>query len=122
MKIHTWMLEAGAVLAVLVTVALFSDKGAVEWVGVYGVFMSFLHSQVSDRLAEKEAQRYDLGSNIDGLVECYAWERRYFYAKEGGWFFYFMALEAWSALVGVFVFLGYRIWRKFYRRYRPLRT
>ena len=114
---RTYQLESAIVLTVLVMVALVSQKGWVEWVGVLAVWLTFKHASVSDRMAEKEGLRAERGE--ENIVECYQWERRYFLGKEVTWFIYFIALQAWSALVGVGVFLAYRGWRKAYRKHYP---
>lgn len=116
---RTWQKEAAVVLIILCLISYWSGKGAVEWIGTFGVFMSFMHAQVSDRLAEKEALRAQSANHTD-LVECYRWERVYFYAKEAGWLAYFWKLGAYSALAGVALFLLYRAYRKVYRHYYPL--
>ena len=49
----TWHLEMLVVALVLSTVAFFSDRGWVEWVGVVAVLLTFAHVQVADRPAAR---------------------------------------------------------------------
>lgn len=101
---RTWQLEACFVALVLSAVALVSRKGAIEWLGVAAVLITWMHASVADRLA---AQPH--------AVECHAWARRYWIAKECLWFVYFAWLGAWSALAGVVLFLAYTQWREAWR-------
>lgn len=96
----------------LVVVDVATEAKPLEWIGSLAVLVTFMHAQVGFRLSEAEEKR-DAKS-----VHCYAWLRRYFIAKENLWFVYFSLLHAWSALVGVGVFLVYPAWRQFhlYRR------
>lgn len=106
---HTWQIEAGVVLLVLLCVIISSSGRWVEYVGAIAVFFTFMHAQVADHMAEEQA-------NMPvPSVECYKWSQRYFYTKEAMWLVYFISLHAWSALVGVGVFLIYPVWRKYYR-------
>ena len=108
---NTWQREALVALVVLALpvclLGVWADP--VQWFGVIAVWVSFMHAQVSDRLSAKQAARARRGAPVD--VECHAWERRYFVGKEALWCVYFVALEAWPALTGVALFLGYRWWR-----------
>lgn len=109
--LYTWQIEAAFVFLVLLAVILIAGGRWVEYVGATAVFFSFMHAQVSDRMAEEQSKM------IDPSVECYRWSQRYFFIKEAMWLVYFVALNAWSALVGVGVFLLYPMWRKYYRRH-----
>ena len=109
-RIRTWQIEAFVVGATLSVVAIFSGHGASEWIGACAVLASFLHGQVTDRLAEQEASRPAPN------VECYRHALRYFVAKELLWCVYFVVHRSWSALVGVGLFLAYPIWRKWWRK------
>lgn len=100
-------------MIVLAATALISNKGAVEWVGALAVALSFAHMQVTDRLAE-EAARVEAAAGT-ATVECHRWAGRYLVGKELCWLLYFVMLGAWSALVGVGLFLFYPLWRSFYR-------
>jgi hypothetical protein len=112
----TWRLEAAFVASVLLTVWASTGYRPVELLGAGAVLLSFMHTQVSDRMAEKEALR----TTPD--VECHRWSVRYLVAKELCWLGYFTATQSWSALVGVGVFLAYPAWRTWYRTKRPLRA
>lgn len=107
----TWHFESLVVATILLVVNVSVHRGInlVEVIGSCAVLFSFMHASVAERLAEREAQR-----NVK-TVHCYRWLTRYFVAKEIGWFVYFLVHHAWSALVGVIVFLLYPVWRRYYR-------
>ena len=109
-----WMGGLAAVAGVLVAVAIASGGGWVELLGATAVTLSFAHAQVADRLAEVDAAREV------PAVDCNAWATRYLLAKEVCWCGYFVALGAWSALVGVGMFLTYPVWRRWWRARRPV--
>lgn len=98
------MVEAGVVAAILIVVALVHNR-PIEWIGSVAVLASFLHGQVADRMAAKEAARPIPGT------DCHRWSLRYYVGKEVLWFAYFGLIGAWSALIGVVVFLAYPVWR-----------
>ena len=114
----TWMGEFVVVATILVLVAAIAHKGLIEWIGVLAVLVTFGHTQIAERLHEREAKRYSIDKKVD--VECYWKLNYYFYTKEILWFVYFAFLGAWSALVGVLVFLFYPLWRKWWRSKHPL--
>lgn len=110
----TWQAEAVAVAVVLAAVVLATGGVAREWIGAAGVLGSFLHGQVSDRLAEREAAR------SAPAVACHRWAGRYFVLREVAWLAYFATGRCWSALVGCAVFLAYPTWRRWWRFRHPL--
>lgn len=106
-KLRTWHKEAAVVGAVLTTVAWAKDQ-PIEWLGALAVFLTFMHAQVSFRLSESESRK--TLAQVD-----YHWKAQYYFlAKETCWFLYFIWLGAWSALIGVIVFLLYPLWRKWH--------
>lgn len=108
---RTWHKEALLVGSILVCVA--TTKGQpIEWLSALAVFLTFMHTQVSVRLAEAETRR----SNKQ--VECAQKAVYYLVGKEICWFLYFAWLGAWSAEVGVVVFLLYPIWRRYHLNQR----
>lgn len=107
--IRTWHIEAFVIGSALALVVMFSSRAFVEWIGAFAVLASFMHAQIADRLAEREAAR----PTPD--VECHRHAVRYFVAKESLWCVYFVVHRSWSALVGVGLFLAYPLWRKWYR-------
>lgn len=111
--LRTWVIESATVLAILTAVLVITGGDYVELIGGFAVWYTFMHAQVAERMSEKESRRAENASG--DIVECYRFERRYFMTKELLWFFYFLSLQAWSALVGVGVFLAYRWWRKVWR-------
>lgn len=116
---HTWHIEVLFVLPLLMIPAIVINKGWVEWIGVAAVFFSFMHASVAERLAEAEKIRSTIYNAPDHpiAVHCYSKLEKYFYTKEVCWCLYFFILGAWSALIGVFIFLIYPSWRKIYRKY-----
>jgi hypothetical protein len=104
------------VAGVLLAVNLFRDGvHPLEYLAALAVFLSFGHAQIADRLAEKEENK------TIPEVECYKKLWYYFIGKEICWFLFFILSHAYSALAGVFIFLAYPFWRKFYRTYiKPL--
>jgi len=106
-SIRTWHKEAAVVGAVLTTVA-WAKGQSIEWLGALAVFFTFMHAQVSFRLSESESRK------TLAQVECHWKAQYYFLAKEACWFLYFIFLGAWSALIGVLVFLLYPLWRKWH--------
>ncbi len=112
--VKTYIIEYVFVGIILSTIALISGKGIVEWVGVLAVLINFGHTQIADRLKEKEEKRFHNNEVVS--VDCYWKLNYYFYAKELCWFLYFFLIGAWSALAGVFIFLLYPLWRKTWRK------
>jgi len=120
----TWHYEMFFVAIILATVAvcsqIFLGKGLVEWVGSLAVLLTFAHVQVAERLAEQAAKEEQVQG--DATVDCHRWARRYLVSKEICWLVYFVFLGAYSALVGVGIFLLYPLWRHYYRKRNPLET
>jgi Ca2+/Na+ antiporter len=116
LKCKTYHIESAFVLVVLVIVAVISGAGSIEWLGVGAVFFTFGYTSISSRLEEAEHKRHQNGE--EPAVDCYPKLQQYFYAKEILWTAYFVLLGAWSALVGVAVFLVYPYWRKAWRAYQ----
>lgn len=109
--LKTWHLEAAAVALVLILVNVCLGAPAREWIAAAGVMGSFLHAQVSDRMAAAEAARV-----APGGVVCHRWAGRYFALREVAWFAYFLSGRCWSALAGCLVFLAYPAWRTWWTR------
>lgn len=113
-RARTWQLEAIVVATTLAAVAIATGGRAVEWIGGAAVLLSFMHGQVADRLAEREAAR----ATPD--VACHRLAARYFVGKEALWLAYFALHRSYAALVGVGLFLAYPVWRRVWRRHHPL--
>lgn len=109
----TWHIESLFVLVILSAVALISGKGKIEFIGVAAVFFTFMHASVAERLSEAENKRHLDGEVI--YVDCHRKLPVYFYIKEICWLTYFALIGAWSAIVGVFIFMAYPLWRKYWR-------
>jgi hypothetical protein len=116
MQVRTWHLELSVVALVLSAVALITSNNLIQWIGVGAVTLTFAHAQVATRLAEREEHR----GRSQATVECYYMAQRYFVGKELLWLVYFVLLQAWTALVGVGLFLVYPIWRRWWRQRHPL--
>ena len=112
LNIRTWQYEAAFVAVVLAAVAYFTGNDIKEWIGAAAVLFSFMHAQVSDRMAEEQA------AMPVPSVECHSKAGRYFLAKEALWFVYFVMSQTWAALVGVGIFLIYPFWRRYYKHLR----
>jgi hypothetical protein len=147
--VKTWVLEAavaGTALSTTAALTVSPENIAATWVTAAAVFLTFMHMQIADRLADAEELRTRLqqkadkavsfaktmGDNtsiaaaeaakvtLDHYVECYWKLTWYLVAKEILWLVTFVLLKAWPALVGVGLFLLYPIWRHFYRtRIKP---
>ena len=113
--LKTYQREQVFVGLVLIIAALITQRGLIEWVGVVAVFLNFGHVSVADRLREAEELRQQRKDPVS--VECYKKLDHYYFSKEIFWLLYFVLLGAWSALVGVGLFLLYTPWRRMYRRY-----
>ena len=99
------------VAVILLAVNFFAQKlFTIEILAAFAVLLTFGHAQIADRLAEKESQREV------PEVDCYRKMWYYFVGKEMFWFLYFLLNHSYSALVGVFVFLFYPVWRRIYRK------
>ena len=104
-QVTTWAKEALVVGSILLAVALAKGQ-AIELLGALAVLLSFMHAQVSFRHAEASRKSQP-------QVSCHWIAQYYFLGKEACWFSYFLCLGAWSALIGVLIFLIYPVWRKY---------
>lgn len=118
LNIPLYKLEVSFVLLVLVIVWFFTGRTAIELIGVAAVFFTFNHATVANRLEEQ--QEHEAKQSGSAQVECYNKLARYFTLKEFLWLAYFIILGAWSALVGVILFLLYYPWRTQWRKQHPL--
>lgn len=110
MSIKTWHLEMLFVAGALLLANMIAGRpNPIELLGAVAVFLSFGHAQIADRLAEKEGQKEK------PEVDCYKKLWYYFIGKELFWLAYFLMNHSYSALAGVFIFLAYPAWRKYYR-------
>jgi hypothetical protein len=117
-KVRTAHIEMGFVGIILALVAIITRRGFVEWLGVAAVFLNFGYITIADRLREAEQARAEKLEPV--TVECY-WKLDYYYMlKEIFWLMYFAILGAYSAIIGIFLFLAYRPWRSYYRKYSKI--
>lgn len=112
--LRTWHFENAFVALTLGSVVLATRGRWVEWVGAASVFCGFCHASIAERMREREAAR------PVPSVECHRLSTWFFLAKEAGWLVYFVALHAYSALVGCGIFALYPVWRRVWRRWHPL--
>jgi len=105
----TWVKELLFVTLVLSGVWVGTGMKPVELIGTSAVIFTFCFVQVATRL--DEASEKD--PNAAYRVHCRKWLTRYLVIKESLWFWYFSVMGAWSALVGVTIFLLYPFWRKY---------
>lgn len=110
-----WQIEAIIVAFLLLLTAYISGKGWIELLGVGAVFFSWMHASVANSLHDAQLARIERLETAE--VGCYQWLARYFYIKEALWCLYFFYLGAWSALVGVFIFVIYQSWKKVWWQY-----
>ena len=109
MRLQTWHKEAAVVAIVLIATVVSTGGSLKEWVGSLAVFFTFMHAQVANDMAEAQEDM------PKPSVACYPKARQYFFAKEFLWLVYFTLSQTWAALAGVFVFLMFPMWRKYYR-------
>ncbi len=110
----TWHFENAFVAFVLSLTILATGGRPIEWIGALAVYCGFCHASIAERMREREAAR------TVPSVECYRLATVFFLGKEACWVVYFVALHAWSALVGCAIFMAYPLWRKAWRRWHPL--
>jgi hypothetical protein len=108
--VKTWKIEMAVVAAILLIVNIFTSRlFTIEIISAVAVLLTFCHAQISSRLTEQQ-------SLIDKpTVDCYRKLFYYHIGKEICWLLYFLLNHSYSALVGVFVFLLYPLWRKYYK-------
>ena len=117
--LYTYQVEYGFVFIILFAVVLINKSEMYEWIGALAVLVTFMHAKVANRLAERE--KYRQQHNTDDIILSYHYKiKKFFILKEILWFAYFILLGAWSALVGVIIFLLYEPWRKLWRKYYSL--
>ena len=112
--VKTWHIENAVVAVALLIVWACSGHRAIELVGCAAVFCGFCHASIAERMREREAAR-DVPS-----VECHRQSTWFFVTKEVAWLAYFVAMHAYSALVGCVLFAAYPLYRKVWRRCHPM--
>src|SRR5579859_2588833 len=117
-RCRTYYIENVFVALCLAAVVMIFGRTQLEWIGALAVFFTFCHASVGFRLEEQQALL--LKKTGHASVECFYKMKRYFLLKETCWFIYFTAIGAYSALVGVFIFLLYPWWRAAWRRAHPI--
>jgi hypothetical protein len=105
----TWQWELMFAANVLVYSAVRSGGAVEDWLAAAAVFYTFAHVQVANRLDEAEERR------AVQEVACRYKLVRYLIIKEVLWVAFFVYTESWPALVGCGLFLGYPVWRRWYR-------
>ncbi|MFT5280654.1 MAG: putative membrane protein [Flavobacteriaceae bacterium] len=89
-----------------------------DWIALCAVYFTFVHASIAERMYEAEEK--NTKENKENNVECFYKLKKAYYSKEILWLITFTLLSAWSALVGVFIFLLFPIWRKAWRKQFPL--
>ena len=112
-------IETAVAAVILIITAVISGKGWVEWVGVLGVILTFEYQVLSTYLREHAEAREQRGKKSKSDF-IYKEIQVLYYLKELIWVLYFLALGAYSALAGTFIFISYGAWRKVYRKMIPL--
>lgn len=111
MKFKTWQYESLVILVLLISTLFFKKIRIEDILCLLGVWFTFMHGQVSERMQEKQGQM----AKPD--VECYKWSGRYFLIKEILWIMFFLTIKSYPALMGSIVFALYPFWRKLYNKY-----
>ncbi len=119
-KINLQHLELLFVAVVLVITGLISDKGSVEWLGVLGVLLTFEYTIIANHLGELYGKKSKKPRVNKKHPDYHDRLLLFYYFKEVVWFSYFIMLGAWSALVGVVLFLLYAVWRREWRKYHEV--
>jgi len=114
--VKTWHFESAIVASLLLAVWWTTGHTAAELLGSAAVFCGFCCASITDRLTEQEAVR------VKPAVSCYRLFWYFFVGKEAFWAVYFTWKGAWSALVGVAIFMAYPLWRKVWRHIHPMRN
>jgi len=114
--IKTWHKEALIVGLVLLIQLFFIQFKLTEIICSLAVYYTFLHAQVADRMQERQALQ------VKPDVECYKKSNIYFMVKEALWVAFFVMTNAYAALSGAILFFLYPIWRKYYRKIKPIHT
>lgn len=114
MIFRTWQGEITVACFALVLTVWLTGGHAVEWLGASAVLCGFAHAQIAERLREQEALK------VNPSVSCHQFLGRYFLLREILWTAYFVALGAWSALVGCALFALYPMWRRAWRKMHPI--
>ena len=115
--VQAWVLESAFVLIVLLTTAIVSGKGWIEYLAVLAVYFTFKHASVSERL--REANDANSKTATAETTSCANKLNQFFILKEILWVAFFALSGAWSALAGCGIFLLYAWWRKAYREVHP---
>jgi hypothetical protein len=111
---RTWHYEVIFVGLVLCGVTYFCADNLINWITTAAVWVTFNHAQIADRMQERQKMM------DKPTVECYHKLNKLFIGKEILWIVAFLLMKNYAALVGCAMFALYPVWRKFYRKYRPI--
>lgn len=111
----TWRIEVIVVVIVLLIQLYFTHFKLNEIICSLAVLLTFCHAQIADRLQEQQEIL------THKVVECYWKLKYYFIAKECLWIAFFILTHSYSAISGAILFSLYPIYRKIYRKYRPIK-
>ncbi len=115
LKIRTYVYELAVVAVILVVVTALTAKVWHEWVGALAVWFGFGYVTIVNRMEERQAIQ------PKPSVECYWKLKWYFGTKEALWISYFILRQSYAAIVGCVVFVGYPVWRRWYRQHYPIK-
>lgn len=111
----TWYIELIVVTIILSLVCYFGANNLINWITTLAIIFTFQHAQIGDRLQERQ------GIMDKPTVECY-WKLNYLFGiKEVLWIIAFVLMHNWAAIIGSVMFTLYPIWRKVYRKYKPMK-
>ncbi len=113
-------LETVIAALILSAVATLSGRGWVEWIGVFGVTLTFEYQVLSTYLREHSEARKKVHGPTAKDAAVLTEIQVLYYLKECVWIAYFLFLGAYSALAGTMIFIAYGFWRRLYRKTLPI--
>lgn len=113
-------LETLIAATILTLVAVVSGRGWVEWIGVFGVTLTFEYQVLSTYLREHSEARKKVHGPTAKDAAVLTEIQILYYLKECVWIAYFLFLGAYSALAGTIIFIAYGFWRRLYRQALPI--
>jgi hypothetical protein len=112
MKIRTWHFESAFVAIALTTVIYLFGQHWHEWIGALAVWLTFGYISIAFRLQEAEEERQSKAGDV--MVDCHWKAKYYFLGKELTWLPLFAILGSYTSMAGVFIFLAYPYWRRWW--------
>lgn len=110
----TWHYELAIITIILSATTYFVANDLINWITTLAILFTFQHAQISDRLQERQ-------KILDKpTVECYWKLNWYFGTKEVLWIIAFILMGNYAAIIGSVLFALYPLWRKYYRKKKPI--